>query len=189
MVRVKRLLDLLLALALSVFFAIPFLLISVSILFSDPGPVLYWSDRVGKDNKLFRMPKFRTMKQGTPEVATHLLANPSGFVSPLGSFLRRTSLDELPQLYSIIRGELSFVGPRPALYNQYDLIQLRTEHGVHQLMPGLTGLAQIMGRDSLPIDRKVQYDVEYLRNRSFILDLKIVLKTFLKVAVQEGVSH
>jgi O-antigen biosynthesis protein WbqP len=187
--RTKRLCDLVFGVGLSLLAAVPMLLIAVVIGLTSGGPILYWSDRVGKDNAIFRMPKFRTMRQGTPEVATHLLDEPGDYVFPFGSFLRRTSLDELPQLYSILRGELSFVGPRPALYNQDDLIRLRTENGVHELKPGLTGLAQIMGRDDLPIERKVQYDLEYLRNRSLILDLKIVMKTFLKVAAQEGVSH
>jgi O-antigen biosynthesis protein WbqP len=187
--KTKRLCDLVLGAILSILCAVPMLLIAAAIKLTSSGPVLYWSDRVGKDNTIFRMPKFRTMRQGTPEVATHLLAEPAEYVFPFGSFLRRTSLYELPQLYSILRGDLSFVGPRPALYNQHDLIRLRTENGVHELMPGLTGLAQIMGRDDLPIERKVQYDLEYLRNQSLVLDLKIVMKTFLKVAAQDGVSH
>lgn len=188
-VMIKRLLDILLAFLLVLLFAAPLLLIAAAILLFDGSPVLYWSDRIGRNNEIFRMPKFRTMRRDTPEVATHLLANPAVYLLPFGKFLRRTSLDELPQLYSILSGHLSFVGPRPALYNQHDLIRLRTENGVHQLMPGLTGLAQIMGRDDLPIDRKVQYDVEYLKHRSLALDFKIVMKTFWKVAAQEGVSH
>ncbi|MDF1577060.1 MAG: sugar transferase, partial [Desulfobulbales bacterium] len=153
------------------------------------GPVLYWSDRVGRDNRIFRMPKFRSMRVGTPAVATHLLADPAAHLTPIGSFLRRSSLDELPQLWSIFRGDMSFVGPRPALFNQEDLIALRTRYGVDQLLPGLTGWAQINGRDELPIPEKVKLDAEYLHRRSLRFDLRILWRTFLKIAAREGVSH
>ncbi len=156
---------------------------------TSPGPAIYWSDRVGRNNKIFKMPKFRTMRIDTPAVATHLLQNPAQFLTPIGSFLRKSSLDELPQLWSILKGDMSFVGPRPALYNQDDLIQLRTEHGVHALQPGLTGWAQINGRDELPIPEKVKLDVEYLHQRSFWLDLKILFMTFFKVLRKDGIVH
>lgn len=163
--------------------------IAVAVRLTSPGPVLYWSDRVGRDNRIFRMPKFRTMRVDTPVVATHLLTDPSRFLTPIGGFLRKTSLDELPQLWSILKGDMSFVGPRPALYNQADLIALRTERGVHRLTPGLTGWAQVNGRDELPIPIKVDFDVYYLLNRSFLLDLKILAMTFFKVLRSEGVKH
>jgi len=185
----KRLFDLVLATICTFLLAIPLVVIACCVVLSSPGTAIYWSDRVGKNNKIFKMPKFRTMHLGTPEVATHLLENPERYVFTVGRFLRKTSLDELPQLYSIFKGDLSFVGPRPALYNQHDLIAMRTANGVHELVPGLTGLAQIRGRDDLPVDRKVQYDTEYLRNQSFGLDLRILALTFLKVTLQDGVSH
>jgi O-antigen biosynthesis protein WbqP len=156
---------------------------------TSKGPVLYWSIRVGKNNQLFRMPKFRSMRIDTPQVATHLLPEPSVYLTPIGSFLRRTSLDELPQLFSILTGELSFVGPRPALFNQSDLVALRTERGVHVLVPGLTGWAQVNGRDELPLPAKVQFDYEYLQRRSFKFDLYIIFKTAFKVIRGEGILH
>ncbi|MFN5882944.1 MAG: sugar transferase, partial [Burkholderiales bacterium] len=152
-------------------------------------PALYWSDRVGRHNKIFKMPKFRSMRVGTPAVATHLLANPQAHLTPIGSFLRKSSLDELPQLWSILLGDMSFVGPRPALFNQQDLIELRTRSGVHMLTPGLTGWAQVNGRDELPIPKKVELDAEYLARRSFWFDIKILWLTFLKVVQRDGVSH
>jgi O-antigen biosynthesis protein WbqP len=153
------------------------------------GPILYWSDRVGHQNKLFKMPKFRSMRVDTPAVATHLLNNPEQFLTPVGSFLRKSSLDELPQLWSIIKGDMSFVGPRPALFNQDDLIELRAKQGVDQLVPGLTGWAQINGRDELPIPEKVKMDVDYMNNQSLWLDLKIIYLTFVKVLHRDGIQH
>jgi O-antigen biosynthesis protein WbqP len=153
------------------------------------GPILYWSSRIGRDNRLFQMPKFRSMRVETPQVATHLLSDPSAYLTPVGSILRQTSLDELPQLYSILAGDLSFVGPRPALFNQYDLVALRTERGIHVLVPGLTGWAQVNGRDELPIPVKVQFDYEYLQRRSFIYDIKIIGMTVVQVVRGEGIQH
>lgn len=185
----KRLFDLLLALFASLFLALPILIVAVAVRLSSPGPVIYWSDRVGRNNAIFRMPKFRTMKIDTPAVATHLMVDPGRFLTPIGSFLRKSSLDELPQLWSIIRGDMSFVGPRPALFNQDDLIKLRTEFHVDQLLPGLTGLAQVSGRDELPIPEKVRLDAEYLHRQSFLLDIKILFLTALKVIKRDGVTH
>ena len=185
----KRLLDCLLASALLLLLAVPILLIVLLVKATSPGPVIYWSDRIGKDNRIFRMPKFRTMRTDTPAVATHLLADPSRYLTPIGGFLRKTSLDELPQLWSIIVGDMSFVGPRPALFNQDDLIALRTERGVHRLIPGLTGWAQVNGRDDLPIPVKVDYDVYYLNRRSLSFDMKIILMTVFKVMQREGIKH
>ena len=185
----KRAFDMMLAVALALLLAIPFALIAVLVRATSPGPALYWSDRIGRNNSVFRMPKFRTMRVGTPAVATHLLADPSAWLTPIGGFLRRTSLDELPQLWSILAGDMSFVGPRPALFNQDDLVALRTERGVHRLVPGLTGWAQVNGRDDLPIPVKVEFDVEYMRRRSFWFDLRILWLTALKVSHGEGVSH
>lgn len=185
----KRSFDLLLALIAAIILAFPILVITLLIKVTSRGPILYWSARVGRDNKIFQMPKFRSMRVDAPAVATHLLDNPSFYITPIGSFLRKNSLDELPQIFNIIKGEMSFVGPRPALFNQDDLIALRTEHGVHKLVPGLTGWAQINGRDELPIPRKVALDVEYLNRRSFGFDLKIIISTFTKVMRSEGVSH
>jgi O-antigen biosynthesis protein WbqP len=185
----KRSVDVGLALAASFVFALPALAVALLIRLSSPGPVLYWSNRVGANNRIFRMPKFRTMRIGTPIVATHLLADPVNHLTPIGGFLRKSSLDELPQLWSIVKGDMSFVGPRPALFNQDDLIALRTRHGVHQLLPGLTGWAQICGRDELPIPVKVEYDAEYLRRRSFWFDMKILLLTILHVVRGTGVAH
>lgn len=185
----KRAFDLMLALVAAAILALPILVVAVLVRLTSPGPALHWSDRVGANNRIFRMPKFRTMRVDTPQVATHLLADPAAYLTPIGGFLRRSSLDELPQLWSILKGDMSFVGPRPALFNQDDLVALRTEHGVHRLVPGLTGWAQINGRDDLPIPVKVEYDAEYLRRRSFWFDLRILWLTALKVVRREGVSH
>jgi len=168
---------------------VPALLVAIAVRLTSKGPALYWSDRVGRDNVIFKMPKFRSMRVGTPAVATHLLADARSHLTPIGSFLRKSSLDELPQLWSILAGEMSFVGPRPSLFNQQDLIALRTEQGVHTLLPGLTGWAQVNGRDELPIPQKVALDAEYLRRQGFWFDIKILWLTFLKVFLREGVSH
>ncbi len=185
----KRLFDLLLSFLLLLILSIPILIISLLVKITSIGPVFYVSDRIGVQNKIFKMPKFRTMKVDTPPVATHLLKNPDHFLTPIGKFLRKTSLDELPQLFNILKGDMSFVGPRPALYNQDDLIELRTKKGIHKLVPGLTGWAQINGRDELPIPIKVEFDEYYLRNRSFLLDLNILFFTIFKVIRSEGVKH
>jgi O-antigen biosynthesis protein WbqP len=185
----KRLFDLAVALVAAVFLALPIVFVALAVRLTSPGPALYWSDRVGRHNRIFKMPKFRSMRIDTPAVATHLLTNPDQWLTPIGSFLRRTSLDELPQLWSILKGDMSFVGPRPALFNQDDLIALRTEAGVHALLPGLTGWAQVNGRDELPIPEKVKLDVEYLQKRSFGFDLWILWLTLLKVLRRDGVSH
>ena len=185
----KRLFDLTLALMLSVLLALPIALIALAIRLTSAGPAVYWSNRVGRDNKIFRMPKFRSMRMDTPAVATHLLQNPEQYITPVGKFLRKTSLDELPQLWSILVGDMSFVGPRPALYNQDDLIALRTNRGVHTLVPGLTGWAQINGRDELPIPQKVEFDAQYLQRRSFWFDLRIMALTAWRVLRRSGVSH
>lgn len=185
----KRILDLLLALAAAVVLAVPVILVVLMVRLTSPGPALYWSDRVGRHNKLFKMPKFRSMQIGTPAVATHLLADPEAYLTPIGSFLRKSSLDELPQLWSILVGDMSFVGPRPALFNQHDLIELRTQHGVHELVPGLTGWAQVNGRDELPIPDKVKLDAEYLQRQSLGLDIRILWLTFLKVIRRDGITH
>ena len=185
----KRLFDLCLALITLLIMPLPFLLVILMVRLTSVGTILYWSDRVGRNNKLFKMPKFRTMLVDTPAVATHLLPDAKQFLTPVGSFLRKSSLDELPQLWSIIKGDMSFVGPRPALFNQYDLIELRTNYGVDKLLPGLTGWAQINGRDELPISEKVKLDIEYMQNQSLSLDLKILAMTFLKVLRSDGVKH
>ena len=185
----KRIFDLLIGVFLSALLLIPMLLITGIVKVTSEGPVLYWSDRIGQKNVIFRMPKFRTMRLDTPAVATHLMSDPNTYLSPIGGFLRRTSLDELPQLFSILKGDMSFVGPRTALYNQDDLVDLRTEEGVNQLIPGLTGWAQVNGRDELPIPEKVRLDVEYMERQSFWFDLKILWMTFLKVVRRVGVSH
>ena len=185
----KRLFDLAVVLIAAVFLALPILFVAISVRLTSQGPALYWSDRVGRHNRIYIMPKFRSMRIDTPAVATHLLQNPGQWLTPIGSFLRKSSLDELPQLWSILKGDMSFVGPRPALFNQDDLIALRTEKGVHELLPGLTGWAQVNGRDELPIPQKVQLDVEYLQRRSFLFDLKIIWMTALKVFARDGVSH
>jgi len=185
----KRALDLLLALAAAVVLLVPIALVALAVRLTSPGPALYWSDRVGRHNRLFKMPKFRSMRTDTPAVATHLLQNPAQWLTPIGSFLRKSSLDELPQLWCILRGDMSFVGPRPALFNQDDLIALRTEAGVHELVPGLTGWAQVNGRDELPIPQKVALDAEYLRRQSLAFDLRILWLTALKVLRSDGVAH
>jgi O-antigen biosynthesis protein WbqP len=185
----KRLFDIFASVALLLALAIPLLVLALLIRLTSPGPALYWSERIGQGNRIFRMPKFRSMRLGTPAVATHLLTAPEAHLTPMGSFLRRSSLDELPQLWSILVGDMSFVGPRPALFNQDDLIALRTEKGVHALVPGLTGWAQINGRDELPIPEKVALDSEYLQRRSLAIDLRILWLTFIKVVRRDGVSH
>ena len=185
----KRLIDLTLSLCAGLLFLFPLALIALAVRLTSKGPALYWSDRVGKSNRIFRMPKFRSMRTDTPAVATHLLGDASNWLTPIGSFLRKSSLDELPQLWSILVGDMSFVGPRPALFNQHDLIALRTELGVHTLTPGLTGWAQVNGRDELPIPEKVKLDAEYVARRSFLFDVYILWLTFLKVIQRDGVSH
>ncbi len=185
----KRFLDLVLTLVAGVILFVPIIIACLMVRLTSPGPILYWSDRVGRDNKLFKMPKFRSMQVGTPAVATHLLSNPDAYLTPIGSFLRKSSLDELPQLWSILVGDMSFVGPRPALFNQHDLIELRTQAGIHQLVPGLTGWAQINGRDELPIPAKVALDAEYLKRQSFWFDLKIILLTAIKVIKRDNIVH
>jgi O-antigen biosynthesis protein WbqP len=185
----KRILDLVLVLVALFYLLIPLSVVALLVRVTSPGPVLYWSDRVGRNNAIFRMPKFRSMRVGTPAVATHLLANPDDYLTPIGSFLRKTSLDELPQLWSILVGDMSFVGPRPALYNQHDLIALRTQYGIHEIPPGLTGWAQINGRDELPIPRKVELDKEYLLRHSLIFDLKILFLTAYKVIMRSDITH
>ena len=185
----KRIFDLLLGVAIFVLLVAPMLLIVIVVRFSSKGPALYWSDRIGRNNEIFKMPKFRSMLIDTPAVATHLLSNPDSHLSPIGGFLRRSSIDELPQLYSVLKGDMSFVGPRPALFNQDDLIALRTEKGVDKLLPGITGWAQVNGRDELSIPDKVALDVEYLNRQSFWFDIKILWMTFLRVVKRTGVSH
>ena len=185
----KRSFDLTLALVAAIILAIPILLVALAVRMTSQGPAIYWSNRVGKENKIFRMPKFRSMRIDTPATATHLLGNPDQYLTSIGSFIRKTSLDELPQLYCILIGDMSFVGPRPALFNQDDLIALRTKKGVHLILPGLTGWAQINGRDELPIPVKVAFDVEYIQKQSFIFDVKIIWLTLLKVIKRDGVTH
>jgi O-antigen biosynthesis protein WbqP len=185
----KRAFDFLVSLAALVVLAIPIALVAVAVKLTSRGPALYWSDRIGRGNSVFRMPKFRSMRIDTPVVATHLLESPDRWLTPIGGFLRSTSLDELPQLWSIFTGRMSLVGPRPALHNQHDLIELRTQRGVHVLRPGLTGWAQVNGRDEIPIAQKVELDAYYLEHRSFGFDLKILALTFVKVARREGVAH
>ena len=185
----KRIVDLILATSLFLVLLISLLLIAALVITASKGPALYWSDRIGKNNKIFKMPKFRSMLTGAPSVATHLLDNPDSYLSPIGSFLRSSSLDELPQLFSVLKGDMSFVGPRPALYNQDDLIALRTERDVNKLLPGITGWAQVNGRDELSIPDKVELDVEYLNRQSFWFDIKILWMTFLRVMKRDGVSH
>ena len=185
----KRLFDILLALWALLFLIWPALIVAVLVKFTSKGPVLYWSDRVGKDNVIFKMPKFRSMKVDTPAVATHLLTDPKSVLTPIGDFLRKSSLDELPQIWCILKGDMTFVGPRPALFNQDDLIAYRTEQNVHELVPGLTGWAQVNGRDELPIPEKVKYDAEYKQKMNFSFDLYIIWLTFLKVIKRDGVSH
>jgi O-antigen biosynthesis protein WbqP len=186
---IKRIFDIVTAIILLIVLCIPMLIIAVAVKLTSRGPVLYWSERVGIRNTTFKMPKFRTMRKDTPPVATHLLKNPDSYVTPLGYYLRKFSLDEIPQLWNILKGDMSFVGPRPALFNQDDLVQLRTRKGVHTLIPGITGWAQINGRDDIPIPLKVEYDEYYLKNKSFFFDLKIISMTFVKVLRAEGVQH
>lgn len=185
----KRVFDLVVSYFSIIIFSLPLGLIALLIKFDSKGPIIYWSDRIGRHNIIFKMPKFRTMQLGTPAVATHLLTDSGQYLTPVGFFLRKSSLDELPQLWSILVGDMSFVGPRPALFNQDDLISLRTQYGVDKLVPGLTGWAQVNGRDELSIPIKVQYEVEYLQKRSFWFDMKILGLTFLKVVRRAGVSH
>jgi O-antigen biosynthesis protein WbqP len=185
----KRLFDVALVLVTIVILALPMLLIAVLVRITSTGPVFYWSSRVGLKNQIFQMPKFRTMQVGAPVVATHLLNEPERYLTPIGPLLRKFSLDELPQLWSVLKGDMSLVGPRPALFNQDDLISLRTEMGVHELVPGLTGWAQVNGRDELPIPQKVRLDLEYLEHRSLLFDMKILWMTALKVLARDGVSH
>ena len=185
----KRALDLLLGVLAAVVLAAPCVILAMAIRLTSPGPALYWSERVGRNNAIFRMPKFRSMRIDTPTVATHLLEKPQAWLTPMGSFLRQSSLDELPQLWCILKGDMSFVGPRPALYNQHDLIDRRTQAGVHTLLPGLTGWAQINGRDELELTTKVAFDSHYLTHRSLCFDVKILIATFAKVLRRDGVTH
>ena len=185
----KRLFDLFMVVILFLLLMLPMLIIAITVRLTSKGPVLYWSDRVGRGNVIFRMPKFRSMSMDTPAVATHLMFDAETFLTPIGGFLRRYSLDELPQLFSILKGDMSFVGPRPALFNQYDLIELRSIKGLSHLMPGLTGWAQVNGRDELSISEKVNIEVEYLHRKSFWFDLKILWMTVLKVISSHGISH
>ena len=185
----KRTFDLFLAWCAGVVLLVPILFVVLAVRLTSPGPALYWSDRVGRGNRIFKMPKLRSMRVDTPPVATHLLTDPAAYLTPIGPFLRWTSLDELPQLWSILKGDMSFVGPRPALFNQDDLIALRTEQGVHELLPGLTGWAQVNGRDEIPIAQKVKFDAEYLEHKSLSFDFYILWLTFVKVFKGEGVSH
>ena len=186
---IKRFFDLIVVIIALLIFSVPMFFLALVVFFSSKGPIFFWSDRIGLMGKTFKMPKFRTMLTDTPAIATHLLENPDAYLSPVGGLLRRSSLDELPQLWSVLKGDMSFVGPRPALFNQKDLIKLRNEHGVDKLLPGITGWAQINGRDELSIPDKVKLDKEYLKNQSFWLDIKILWKTFLKVIQRDDVSH
>ncbi len=185
----KRFFDVVLAIGALLIFSVPWVIVALMVKATSKGSILYWSDRVGRNNIIFRMPKFRSMQIGTPEVATHMLANPDSYLTSIGSFLRKSSLDELPQLWCILKGDMSFVGPRPALFNQYDLIALRTERGVEKLLPGLTGWAQINGRDELPVEQKVSLDFEYLERQSIWFDLRIILLTAAKVIQRDNVVH
>lgn len=185
----KRAFDILICLVALFAVGVPLIFIAILVRLTSPGPVLYWADRVGKDNVLFRMPKFRTMRIGTPPMASHLMTEPGKYLTPIGGLLRKTSLDELPQLFSILCGHMSLVGPRPALFNQDDLISLRTAKGVHRIIPGLTGWAQVNGRDELSIPEKVEYDEYYLKNRNFIFDLRIIFLTAVHAVIGKGVSH
>ena len=185
----KRFFDLVMCALAFLILLVPIIFVAIAVRLTSKGPALYWSDRVGRNNAIFKMPKFRSMRLGTPAVATHLLADPKAHLTPIGSFLRKSSLDELPQLWSILVGDMSFVGPRPALFNQDDLITLRTEQGVEKLVPGLTGWAQVNGRDELPIPQKVALDAEYLQKQSLWFDVRILWLTFVKVVRHDGVSH
>lgn len=188
-IAMKRLFDMVLSFMFFALLMPLMLLVAIAVRLTSAGPALYWSDRIGRNNRVFKMPKFRTMRIDTPAVATHLLDNPDRWLTPIGNFLRKSSFDELPQLFSILKGDMSFVGPRPALFNQDDLVALRTQKGVHQLVPGLTGWAQVNGRDELSIPIKVQYDEHYLHRRSMLFDMKILFLTFFKVVRRDGVSH
>ena len=185
----KKFFDISLSITLLLLLFIPILLIGVIVLLTSSGSAIYWSERVGKNNKIFKMPKFRSMSINTPSVASHLLDRPDSYLSPIGGFLRRTSLDELPQLLSVLKGDMSFVGPRPALYNQDDLISLRSQKGIDKLLPGITGWAQVNGRDELSIDEKVELDFEYMLKQSLYFDVKILFKTFLKVIKRNDIKH
>lgn len=185
----KRIFDMTMAGFLLCFLSVPIIVIGLMIKLTSKGPVLYWSERVGRNNVFFRMPKFRSMRTDTPPVASHLLANPDQYITPVGKWIRKTSLDELPQIFSVLKGDMGFVGPRPALFNQDDLISLRTSKGIHILVPGITGWAQVNGRDQLPITVKVDYDLHYLKNRSFVFDLKILMLTLFNVIARKGVTH
>lgn len=185
----KRLFDIILAVIATMLLLVAIVLVWLAVRVTSQGPALFWSDRVGRGNTIFSMPKFRSMRVGTPALATHLLSDPEAYLTPIGSFLRKTSLDELPQLWSILKGDMSFVGPRPALFNQGDLVALRTQYDVDKLVPGLTGWAQINGRDELPIADKVRLDVEYMQKQSFLFDLKIIFLTFIKVLRRDGIQH
>ena len=185
----KRVFDILLGSLAALTLLLPVCLVAIAVRLTSKGPALYWSDRVGQNNVIFKMPKFRSMQVGTPAVATHLLVDARSHLTPIGSFLRKSSLDELPQLWSILVGDMSFVGPRPALFNQHNLIALRTQQGVHNLVPGLTGWAQVNGRDELPVPQKVRYDAEYLQRQSFLLDIHILWLTLVKVLRHDGVTH
>ena len=185
----KRIFDIAVSALALIILALPMLAVAAAVKATSPGPALHWSRRIGRNNSSFRMPKFRTMRTDTPQVATHLMTDPAKWLTPIGGFLRRTSLDELPQLWSVLIGDMSIVGPRPALFNQDDLIELRTKSGVHHLAPGLTGLAQVSGRDELPIPVKVKYDVEYSERRSLVLDLRIIGQTVLNAVKGDGISH
>ena len=185
----KRVFDIFLGCFAALILFVPILIVAIAVRLTSKGPALYWSSRVGRNNVVFKMPKFRSMRMGTPAVATHLLTDARSHLTPIGSFLRKSSLDELPQLWSILVGDMSFVGPRPALFNQHDLVALRTKHGVHNLVPGLTGWAQVNGRDELPIPQKVKLDAEYLTRQGFWFDIQILWMTFLKVIQRDGVSH
>jgi O-antigen biosynthesis protein WbqP len=185
----KRLMDLVGGIMALLLLAVPISIVAILVRLTSKGSVLYWSDRVGRNNVIFKMPKFRTMRMDTPAIATHLLPDPKSFLTPIGGFLRKSSLDELPQLWSILVGDMSFVGPRPALFNQNDLIELRTEQGVDALTPGLTGWAQVNGRDELPIPQKVAFDIQYLQRQSFAFDMRILWLTFVKVIRRDGVTH
>ncbi len=186
---VKRTLDIALAAGLILVLSLPMLIVAMLIKLTSPGPVLHWSDRVGRNNRIFKMPKFRTMRLDTPQLATHLLADPDRWITPLGSILRKTSIDELPQIWSVLKGDMSLVGPRPALFNQVDLIELRTAYGVHVLTPGITGWAQVNGRDELPIPKKVEADAHYLNRQSILFDLQVLLLTMLNVLKQDGIRQ
>jgi O-antigen biosynthesis protein WbqP len=185
----KRIFDLGMAGFLLCFLSVPIFVVGLIIKLNSEGPALYWSDRIGKDNTIFKMPKFRTMRMETPEVATHLLTSPDKYLTSVGKMLRKFSLDELPQLVSVLKGDMSFVGPRPALYNQDDLVELRTKKGIHKLVPGITGWAQVNGRDDLPIPVKVEFDEYYLKHRSVVFDLRTLLLTFYSVIVSRGIIH